>query len=96
MLEEEKLKRKQDKKKKAAADTASKEETKRTANAPTADALEEEVRGGNEKNQEKEGMRDNVSHSNINNHPRELNFGAGAKDNATDNTEEDPLLRKYE
>ena len=42
------------KKKKAAADTASKEETKRTANAPTADALEEEVRRGNEKNQEKE------------------------------------------
>ena len=41
-------------------------------------------------------MKDNVSHSNINNHPRELNFGAGAKDNAIDNTEEDPLLRKNE
>ena len=89
MLEEEKLKRKEykNKKKKAAADTASKEETKRTANAPTADALEEEVRGGNEKNQEKEGMRDNVSHSNINNHLRELNYGAGAKDNDTDKME---------
>ena len=53
MLEEEKLKRKEDKKKKAAADTESKEEIKSTANAPTADASEEEVRGGNENNQDK-------------------------------------------
>ena len=36
--EEEKLKIKKEKKEKAAADTVSKEETKRTANAPTADA----------------------------------------------------------
>ena len=50
MLEEEKLKIKEEKKKKkAAADTSSKEENKWTANAPTDDALEEEVRGGNEK-----------------------------------------------
>ena len=45
------------------------------------------------KNQEKEGMKDNVTHSNINNHLRELNSGAGAKDNDTDNMEEDPLPR---
>ena len=38
MLEGEKLKIKEEKKNKAAADTSSKEETKRTANEPTADA----------------------------------------------------------
>ena len=54
MLEEEKLKRKEDKNNKAAAATASKEEAKRTANVPTADASEEEVRGGKYKNQEKD------------------------------------------
>ena len=70
MLDEEKLKRKEEKKKKTAADTASKEETKMTANAPISDASEEEVRGRNSKNQEKEGIKDNVSHSNINNHQR--------------------------
>ena len=93
MLEEQKLKIKDDKKKEAAADTASKEETKRTENAPTSDASEEEVRGGNDKNQEKKVMNDNVTNSNINNHLRELNLGAGAKDNDTDNMEEDPLPR---
>ena len=30
-------------------------------------------------------MKDNVTHSNINNHLRELNSGAGAKDDDTDN-----------
>ena len=29
-------------------------------------------------------MKDNISHSNINNHLKELNYGAGAKDNDTD------------
>ena len=48
----EKLKGKEEEKKKAAATTVSKEEAKRRANAPTAEALEEEVRGGNEKNQD--------------------------------------------
>ena len=38
---------------KAADDTASKEEAKSKANAPTADASEGEVRRGNEKKQEK-------------------------------------------
>ena len=94
MLEEEKLKIKEEKKKKAAAAAASKEETKRTANAPTADASEEEVRGGNENNQEKEGMKDNVTHRKINDHLRELNPRAGNKDDDTDKMEEDPLPRK--
>ena len=94
MLEEQNIKRKEDNKKKAAADTASKEETKRTANSPTADALDEEVREGNDDNQQKEGMKDNVSHSNINNHPRELNSGAGAKEDDMGKMEEDPLPRK--
>ena len=40
------------------------------ANAPTADTSEEEVRGRNKKNQEKGGMKDNVTHSNINDHLR--------------------------
>ena len=70
MLEEEKLKINEDKEKKAAADTTSREEAKRTTNAPTADASEKEVRGENEKNQEKRGMKDNVTHSNINDHMR--------------------------
>ena len=65
-----------------------------TANAPTADESEEELRGVNEKNKEKEGMKDNVTHSNINDHLRELNSGADAKDDDTDNIEEDPLPRK--
>ena len=39
-------------------------------------------------------MRDNVSHGNINNHTRELNSGAGAKDDNTDKMEEDPLPQK--
>ena len=95
MLEEEKLKIKEEKKKKkAAADTSSKEENKRTANAPTDDALEEEVRGGNEYNQEKEVIKDNLTHIKINDHLIELNYGAGAKDNDTDKMEEDPLPRK--
>ena len=93
-MEEEKLKRKEEKKKKAVADTVSKEETKRTANAPTADASEEEVRGVNEKNKDNEGMKDNVTHSNIKNHLRELNYGACAKVDDTDKMEEYPLPRK--
>ena len=36
-------------------------------------------------------MKDNVTHSNINNHMRELNSGACAKYDDTDNMEEDPL-----
>ena len=39
-------------------------------------------------------MRYNLTHSNINSHPRELNYGAGAKEDATDKMEEDPLPRK--
>ena len=39
-------------------------------------------------------MKDNITHSNINNHLRELNSGAGAKDSDTNKTEEDPLPRK--
>ena len=91
MLEEDKLKIKEEKKKKAAADTASKEEKKRTVNVPTADASEEEVSGGIKKNQENEGVKYNVTHSNINNHLRELNSGAGTKDDDTDKIEEDPF-----
>ena len=94
MLQEEKFKIKEEKKEKAAADTVSKEGTKRTANAPTSEALEEEVRGGDEKNQRKEGIKDNVTHSNMNDHLRELNSEAGAKDYNTDQMEEDPLPRK--
>ena len=56
--------------------------------------MEEEVRGGKEKKQEKKGMKDYLTHCNINNHLRELNSGAGAKDNDTDKMEEDTLLRK--
>ena len=59
MLEEEKLKRKEGKKSKAAATTASREEAKRTANALIAEASEKEVREVNDKNQEKEVMKDN-------------------------------------
>ena len=87
MLEENKVKRKQDKKKEAEATTASKEEAKRISNAPTADAPEEEVRGENDKNQEKEGTRDNLTQSNINDHLRNLNSVAGARDNHTDKIE---------
>ena len=50
--------------------------------------------GGNKKNQEIEGMKDNVTHSNITKNLRELNSGADAKDDDTDNIEEDPLPRK--
>ena len=39
-------------------------------------------------------MKDNVSHSNINNHLRELNSVAGAKDDDTDKMEEDSLPGK--
>ena len=35
-------------------------------------------------------MKYNVTHSNINDHLRELNSGAGAKDDDTDNMEEYP------
>ena len=84
MLQEEILKREDEKKMKSVAATASKKEAKMTVNAPTSDAQEEEVRGGNENNQDKGGMKDNVTHSNINNHLRELNYGAGAKDDDTD------------
>ena len=45
MFEEDKLKRKEEKNNKATADTPSKEEVERIANAPTADKLENEVRG---------------------------------------------------
>ena len=65
-----------------------------TANAPTNDASEEEVKGGGENNQEKGGIKDNVTHSNINDHLRELNVGAGAKDVDTDNMEEYTTPRK--
>ena len=58
-----------------------------TANSPTTDASEEDVRGRNKKNQEKGGMKDNVTHSNINKHLRELNSGVGANDNYTDRME---------
>ena len=51
MLEEEKLKIEKEKNMKAAADTASKEKSKMTANAPTTDASEEEVMRGNKNNQ---------------------------------------------
>ena len=73
---------------------SSKEEAKRTANAPTSDTSEEEVMGGNKKNQEIEGMKDNVTHSNITKNLRELNSGADAKDDDNDKMEEDPPLRK--
>ena len=56
--------------------------------------MEEEVRGGKEKKQEKKGMKDYLTHCNINNHLRELNAGAGAKENDTDKMEEDPLPQK--
>ena len=36
-------------------------------------------------------MKDYLTHCNINNHLRELNSGAGAKDNDTDKMEEYPL-----
>ena len=35
-------------------------------------------------------MKDNVTHSNINDHMIELNSGAGAKNDDTDKMEEDP------
>ena len=58
-----------------------------TANAPTADTSEEEVMRGNKNNQQNKVMKDNITHSNINFHMRELNYGAGAKDNDTDKME---------
>ena len=73
---------------KAAAAADSKEEANMTANAPTADASDQEVRGGNEKNQEKGGIKDIVTHSSINEHRRYLISGAGAKDDDTDKTKE--------
>ena len=94
MLEEEKLKRKGEKKKKAAAATASKKEAKRTANEPTSDALEEEVKGVNDRNQDKGGMKNNVTHSKIKEYMRELNSGADTKDDDTDKMEEDPPPQK--
>ena len=39
-------------------------------------------------------MKDSLTHSNINDHLRELNSGAGDKDDDTDKMEEDPLPRK--
>ena len=39
-------------------------------------------------------MKDNLTHSKINDHMKELNYGSGAKDDDTDNTEEHPLPRK--
>ena len=39
-------------------------------------------------------MKDNLDHSNINEHLREMNSGAGTKDNDTDKMEEYPLPRK--
>ena len=39
-------------------------------------------------------MKDNVTHSNINEHMRELNSGAGARDDDTDKMEKYPLPRK--
>ena len=68
MLEEEKLKIEEEKKMNTATATLSKEEANMTDNAPTDDAPEEELRGVNKKNREKGGMKDNVTHSNINNH----------------------------
>ena len=56
--------------------------------------MEEELRRGTEKNQENGGIKDNVTNSNIKKYLRELNSGAGAKDDDTDNMEEDPLPRK--
>ena len=56
--------------------------------------MKEEVSGGNEKNQEKEIMKDILTHSNISNHIRELNSEAGARDNDTDKTDKDPQPRK--
>ena len=41
-------------------------------------------------------MKDNVTHSNINNHLRELNYGAGAKDDDTDKIKKNPSPRKNE
>ena len=58
-----------------------------TASAPTADTSEEEVRGGKEKNKEKVVMKDYVAHNNINDYMRELNSGAGTKDDDTDKME---------
>ena len=94
MLEEDKFKRKEDKNKKAAAATASKEEAKRIANAPASVESEEKARGENKKSQEKEGLKDNVTHININDHLKALNSGAGSKDDDTDNMEEDHLPQK--
>ena len=39
-------------------------------------------------------MKDNVTHTNINDHLRELNSGADAKDSDTDKMEEDTPPRK--
>ena len=60
-----------------------------TADAQTSDASEEEVSGGNEKNQYKGRMKYDITHGNINDHLIELNSGAGAKENDTDKMEED-------
>ena len=79
---------------KASASTNSKEKVDITVNAPTDDAPEEELNAGVKKNQQKVGMNNNVTHSNINNHIRELNYGAGAKDNDTDKMEEYPPPKK--
>ena len=55
--------------------------------------MEEELRRGTENNQEKGGIKDNVTNSNIQKHMRELNYGADAKDDDNDNMEEDRLPR---
>ena len=85
-----KLKRKEKNKEKVAAATLSKEEAKMTENAPTDYALEEEVRGV----KEKKIIKDNLTHSRINDHMRELNSRASAKDNDSDTIKEDSLPQK--
>ena len=39
-------------------------------------------------------MKDNITHRNISNHLRELNYGTITKDDDTDMMEEDPISRK--
>ena len=65
-----------------------------STNVPTADASEEEVSRVNDKNEDKEGMKDNVTPSNINNHLRELNYGVGATGDNIDKMEEYSLPQK--
>ena len=62
MVEEEKIK--------AAVAIASKEGAKMISNASTDDVSEEEVRGEGQKNQHKGGTKDDVTHSDVNDHLR--------------------------